>query len=113
MRSAMLRSRSQRVMLMVLCGLVAIPLIGFIGGVIVMSLWNWLAPALFGLHRIGFWQALGLLALCRILFGGLGRYGSSRSRSRWGWSDPWEGVSTEEREELRRRMRERIRQGVR
>jgi hypothetical protein len=43
-----------------------------LGGEVVMHLWNWLTPQLFGGKQIGFWQALGLLALCRILFGGLG-----------------------------------------
>ena len=37
-----------------------------------MLLWNWLMPAIFGLTAICFWQALGLLALCRILFGCVG-----------------------------------------
>ena len=30
-------------------------------GLVVMSLWNWLMPALFGWHVITYWQALGLL----------------------------------------------------
>lgn len=34
-----------------------------------MLLWNWLMPAIFGLTVITFWQALGLLALSKILFG--------------------------------------------
>ena len=38
-------------------------------------LWNWLLPDIFGLRQITFWQALGLLALCRILFGSFGRGG--------------------------------------
>jgi hypothetical protein len=37
-----------------------------------MHLWNWLLPPLFGWRQITFWQALGILALCRILFGGFG-----------------------------------------
>jgi membrane protein required for beta-lactamase induction len=37
--------------------------------VAVMLLWNWLVPLLFGLITINFWQALGILVLCRILFG--------------------------------------------
>ena len=41
-----------------------------LGGWAVMSLWNWLMPGLFGLPVVTFWQALGLLALSRILFGG-------------------------------------------
>lgn len=39
---------------------------------VVMLLWNWLMPLLFGLVVISFWQALGLLVLCRILFGSFG-----------------------------------------
>ena len=53
-----------------------------IGGEVVMQLWNWLAPSVFGLRQITFWQAIGLLALCRILFGSLGGCGSHRSNSR-------------------------------
>ena len=54
-------------------GILAIALFITIGGEIVMHLWNWLLPALFGWREITFWQALGILVLCRILFGGLGR----------------------------------------
>ena len=52
----------------------------FIGGEVVRLLWNWLLPPLFGWRQITFWQALGLLALCRILFGGFGRHGSRSLR---------------------------------
>ena len=38
------------------------------------------AAAVFGWRQITFWQALGLLALCRILFGGFGPHGG-RSHS--------------------------------
>lgn len=37
--------------------------------VALMLLWNWLMPVIFGLTVISFWQALGLLALSKILFG--------------------------------------------
>ena len=36
---------------------------------IVMSLWNWLIPALFNGPMITMWQAIGLLILSKILFG--------------------------------------------
>lgn len=36
---------------------------------VLMSLWNWLVPELFGLGTITFLQALGLLLLLRILIG--------------------------------------------
>lgn len=78
----------------------------FIGGAIVMYLWNWLLPGLFGWPRIGFWQALGLLALCRVLFGG-GFHGSGRSNFRRRMEERYEHITPEERERLRQRMRER------
>jgi hypothetical protein len=45
----------------------------------VMALWNWLMPELFGLARLNYWKAWGLLALCWILFKGI-RLGSDNSR---------------------------------
>jgi hypothetical protein len=75
-----------------------------VGGAIVRLLWNWLTPALFGWPTLTFWQALGLLALCRILFGGLGR-GGSRYRSRGRWDR--RGMTPEERERLAERLRAR------
>ncbi len=44
-----------------------------VGGYAVMLLWNWLIPVLFGCKAIGFLQAVGLLVLSRILFGGFHR----------------------------------------
>ena len=68
-----------------------------IGGEVVRLLWNWLLPPLFGWREVTFWQALGLLALCRILFGGFGGHGFSRSRH----------MSPEQRLRFRQRIRER------
>jgi hypothetical protein len=79
-----------------------------IGGEVVMKLWNWLLPPLFGWREITFWQGLGLLALCRILFGGLGIHGSGRSNFRRRMRDRCEHVTPEERERFRQRMRERF-----
>src|SRR5258708_28265431 len=42
-------------------------------GVVVMSLWNWLMPVLFGVRLITFWQAPGIFVLSRILLGGFPR----------------------------------------
>lgn len=82
-----------------------------IGGEVVRLLWNWLAPALFGWGRITFWQAIGLLALCRILFGGFGLRGSPRSRIgqriQERMAKRWEQMTPEEREKLRQRWRGR------
>jgi hypothetical protein len=78
-----------------------------VGGVVVMLLWNWLLPPLIGLPAIGFWQALGLLALSRILFGGLGWCGGGRSRFRRRMAYRCGSMTPEERERLRQRLRER------
>lgn len=85
--------------------LIAIPLFIFVGGEVVMRLWNWLLPPLFGWRTLGFWQALGLLALCRILFGGLGHGGPGRGPGRH-WRGRCRSMSPEEREKFRRAMEE-------
>ena len=41
-------------------------------GGLVMWLWNWLMPEIFGLPMLSFWQAVGLLVLCKLLLGGFG-----------------------------------------
>ena len=56
--------------------LVAIVLAGF--GQAVLQLWNLLMPAIFGLPSLGYWQAVGLMALSWILFGGLRGFGMIR-----------------------------------
>lgn len=76
---------------------------------VVMRLWNWLMPLLFGLRAITFWQALGLLLLSKILFGGF--RGGPRGGRDWNWrhklSERWEQMTPEEREKLREKMRSR------
>lgn len=72
-----------------------------IGGEVVLHLWNWLLPELFGWREITFWQALGLLALCRILFGRFGVHDSVRSNVRRRMEQRWEQMTPEEREKVR------------
>src|ERR1700751_1456101 len=52
----------------------------FLFGFGTMMLWNWLVPSLFNGPHIIFWQAIGLLALSKILFGGHGRGWGGRGR---------------------------------
>jgi hypothetical protein len=76
----------------------------WIGGEVVMHLWNWLLPTLFGWREVTFWQALGLLVLCRILFGGFGGGGGGgyrRSYARRRMAERWERMTPEERERFR------------
>jgi hypothetical protein len=93
----------------VLAPLVVLGIVTFlaVGGWVVQLLWNWLLPPLFGFQTVTFWQALGLLALCRILFGGVGGRGSPHSRIRRRMADRWERMTPEERDRFRHGMRGR------
>jgi hypothetical protein len=71
----------------------------------VMWLWNWLMPAIFGLHAIGFWQALGILVLSKLIFGGF-RGGRGFGRDwRMRFIRRWEEMTPEEREKFRAGLR--------
>ncbi len=73
-----------------------------IAGFVVMNLWNWLIPSIFGGPSLHFWQALGLLALTRILVGRIGR--GSGPRLSWRMRQDWQRMSPEEREKLRQNL---------
>ena len=70
-----MRPRLKRLIWIAPAAILGMVVFGWIGGEVVKLLWNWLAPELFGLRPVTFWQALGLLAICRILFGGFGMSG--------------------------------------
>jgi hypothetical protein len=81
-------------------------------GFVVMSLWNALIPNLFHGPVLEYWQAVGLLLLCRLLFGGFrGRGHGWHSHGPGGWRghwrQRWENMTPEERERLRAKMKER------
>jgi chromate transport protein ChrA len=84
-------------------GIVAVTVFGFI----FMNLWNWLGPAVFGARTISFWQALGILVLSKILFGGFGGRPGHRGHWRDRMKDRWAAMSPEEREKFRQGMRNR------
>lgn len=72
---------------------------------VTMTLWNVLMPEIFAVRAISFWQALGLLVLSKILFGGFrpGRGGSPRWRRRM--MERWEQMTPEEREKFKQGIR--------
>jgi membrane protein required for beta-lactamase induction len=51
-------------------GLSALTALGLALGALVMVLWNWLMPSLFHLPAISFWQSVGVIVLCHLLFKG-------------------------------------------
>ena len=79
----------------------------FVFGFVTMHLWNWLMPTIFGLTPITFWQALGLVLLSKILFGGFHRHGGGGRRADWKrkMQGRWAEMSPEERERMRAGMR--------
>ncbi len=93
--------RPVKFLLFFLLFLAVLALLGFV----VMSLWNWLLPALFGFKIIGYWQAVGLIILAKLLFGGFRgpRGGGGRWRGRM--RERWEQMTPEEREKFREGMR--------
>jgi hypothetical protein len=69
-------------------------------GLAVMMLWNVVAPSLFaGSRVIDYPHALGLLVLCRILFGGFRGRRGWHGRRHW---DKWAAMTPEEREQILR-----------
>ncbi|MFN0730224.1 hypothetical protein [Polaribacter gochangensis] len=63
----------------IVLGILAITGIAILFGFVVMWLWNWLMPEIFGLTTITYWQAVGLFILAKFIFGGFG--GSSDNSS--------------------------------
>jgi hypothetical protein len=69
--------------------------------VLVMVLWNTVATtALSGAHSLDYVHALGLLLLCRLLFGGFRGRGFGGRRAQW---EKWQAMTPEEREALSQR----------
>jgi hypothetical protein len=106
-----MKPRWMKIILFAPLAILAMVLFVFVGGELVMHLWNWLLPPLFGWRQITFWQALGLLLLCRILFGGHGWHGTGRTEARRRikerMAERWEQMTPEERERFRQSWRGR------
>lgn len=52
----------------VIGGIIIACVTAFLFGLIVMLLWNWIMPDIFGLKTITYWQGWGLVLLAHILF---------------------------------------------
>jgi len=94
--------RIGRVLKFVVFALLAAAVLSFV----VMRLWNWVVPPVFGLHTIRYGQALALLALTRILFGGLRRGFGPGMGMHWRrrMMERWAQMTPEEREKFRAGM---------
>jgi hypothetical protein len=78
---------------MVILGVLAAAAFALVFGWLVMLLWNWLMPAIFGLGVITYWQAFGIVVLAKLVFGAVGGgrghgrqwHGSRRDWKHWDW----------------------------
>ena len=91
-------------------GAIAIAALALFGGV-VMLLWNAILPKVTAVKELSYWQGVGLLLLCKILFGGF-RPGGGPARWNRGtaWRDKWAGMSEEERSRFREEWKDRCAQ---
>ena len=67
-----------KVAAMVIFGIIGIAGLGILFGFIIMWLWNWLMPEIFGLTTLTFWQAVGIFILLKILLGGIGGHSGGK-----------------------------------
>lgn len=85
-----------KIVVLVLAGIAAL-------GWVVMALWNWLLPNLFfGVREIDYMQAMGVLLLSKILFGGF--RGHCSDHGKWHQSR-MESMTPEQREKFKSGMR--------
>ena len=76
-------------------------------GLAVMYLWNSILPAVTPLGVLTYWQAVGLLILCRILFGGFGKGRGWNVGPREHMKQKFMNMNTEEREQFKEEWRKR------
>jgi hypothetical protein len=91
----------------IILALAATALLSFI----VMSLWNNVLALVLHISTVTFWQALGILVLSKILFGGF--KGGWRGGRGHHWKkeiqEKWHNMSPEEREKIKTEWRNRCR----
>jgi hypothetical protein len=84
-------------------GAVAIALFSYV----VMSLWNSILPAVIHVGTITFWQAVGILLLSKILFGGLPGGWGRRQHWKGRMAEKWQNMTPEQREKFQQQWKER------
>jgi len=107
----------KRFMMVILFAFIFIVPLSFI----VMTLWNNILVPVLHVAVINFWQALGIFALCKILFGGFpGRWGrryDGHWQKEWGgmhakrkeMMEKWHNMTPEERQKFKQEWRNRCR----
>jgi len=95
----------KKVLVIITCVAAAVLVFGYV----VMSLWNNILVDVVNVKTIGFGQALGILLLSKILFGGF--HGKGRWRGSPEWKEKmkqrWDGMTPEEREKFKAEWKNR------
>ncbi|WP_045473091.1 hypothetical protein [Winogradskyella sp. PG-2] len=65
---------------MIIFGIIFITGLAILFGFVIMWLWNWLMPMIFGLTTLTYWQAVGVFILFKILLGGCGGCGGKEKK---------------------------------
>ncbi len=88
------------------------PILLFAITFVVMYLWNAILPEVIGVKSITFWQAMGILVLSKILFGGFhGKFGRGRCGEDFKermLERKMEGMTDEEREKFKEKLKEKF-----
>lgn len=66
---------------MIIFGTIFITGLAILLGFVIMWLWNWLMPMIFGLTTLTFWEAVGVFILFKILLGGCSGFGGKDKSS--------------------------------
>jgi hypothetical protein len=97
---------AKKILFFILCFAGAVLLFG----AVVMGLWNAILPAVLGVKAITFLQALGILLLSKILFGGFGgrRWGGGRGHEwKQKMKQKWEHMTPDEKEKFKAEWKDR------
>lgn len=104
-----MRNRKFNKVKKILCFIPVVALIAAVLGFVVMFLWNQILPDVVHVGCLTFWQALGLLVLCRVLFGNFNKGGGNnrfREKARE-MRSKWEGMNEEERAKFKEEYKRR------
>ncbi len=66
-------------------------------GLVVMLLWNHVLSPVLEIKQVTYWQAVGILVLCKILFGGIRGGSHKHKRYKGQWQSKWMDMNEEDR----------------
>lgn len=76
-------------------------------GLAVMGLWNAILPDVLGVKALTYGQALGILLLSKLLFGGFGKGGGPGRQWKNNMREKWQMMTPEEREKFKAEWKNR------